>query len=219
MDGQEFTDINQLLQRVVSLENQVKDSRAYNRLKDSAIWDKEKHNMSYIEGEARNEEDNEICVAEWVETPRDKSISCSFLKPNGGRKDEMKYTFDVPKCDRLFDLLLCGGVIRLTEGHGVPSADMLAKKKYCKWHDSYSYTTNECNYFWQQVQSVINEGRLTLGDGARMKLDTDPFPVNVIEFEQKKVLVRTDQVETTKVKMLLALISSGTGWLSCKALR
>jgi hypothetical protein len=37
MDGQEFADINQLLQRVVSLENQVKDSRAYNRLKDSSI--------------------------------------------------------------------------------------------------------------------------------------------------------------------------------------
>jgi hypothetical protein len=26
------------------------------------------------------------------------------LKPNGERKDEMKYTFDVSKCDKLFDL-------------------------------------------------------------------------------------------------------------------
>jgi hypothetical protein len=23
----------------------------------------------------------------------------------------------------------------------------LAKKIYCKWHDSYTHTTNECNYF------------------------------------------------------------------------
>jgi hypothetical protein len=59
----------------------------------------------------------------------------------------MKYTFDVIKCDRLFDLLLRGAVIRLTESHVVPSADMLAKKKYYKWHDSFSHTTNECNYF------------------------------------------------------------------------
>jgi hypothetical protein len=103
--------------------------------------------MNYIEGEAEGEEDNEICVAEWVETPGDKPISFSFLKPNGGRRDEMKYTFDVSKCDRLFDMLLRGGVIRLIEGHVLPSADMLAKKKYCKWHDSYSHTTNECNYF------------------------------------------------------------------------
>jgi hypothetical protein len=45
-------------------------------------------------------------VAEWVDTPKDKLISYSFLKPNTGRKDEMKYTFDVSKCDKLFDLLV-----------------------------------------------------------------------------------------------------------------
>jgi hypothetical protein len=59
----------------------------------------------------------------------------------------MRYTFDMLKCDRLFDLLLQGGVIRLTEGHVIPSVDILAKKTYCKWHDSYTRTTNECNYF------------------------------------------------------------------------
>jgi hypothetical protein len=33
------------------------------------------------------------------------------LKPNGGRREEMRYTFNVSKCDHLFDLLLRGGVI------------------------------------------------------------------------------------------------------------
>jgi hypothetical protein len=28
-----------------------------------------------------------------------------FIKPNGGRREEMRYTFDVSKCDRFFDLL------------------------------------------------------------------------------------------------------------------
>jgi hypothetical protein len=60
----------------------------------------------------------------------DKPISCSFLNPNGGRRDEMRYTFDVSKCDHLFDLLLRGGVIHLTEGHIIPSADILAEKTY-----------------------------------------------------------------------------------------
>jgi hypothetical protein len=36
-----------------------------------------------------------------------------------------------------------------------------------------------------------------------MKLDTNLFPVNVIEFEQKKVLVRTDQAEATKGKNMI----------------
>jgi hypothetical protein len=85
-----------------------------------------------------------------------------------------------------------------SEGYVIPSTDQLAKKKYCKWHDSYSHTTNECNYFRRQVQSVLNDGRLTLGDGCKMKLDVDPFPVHMIDLEEKKILVRSDQASTTK---------------------
>jgi hypothetical protein len=80
----------------------------------------------------------------------------------------------------------------------IPNADILAEKKYCKWHHSYTHTTNECNYIRQQEQSVINDGRLTLGDGGKMKLDTDPFPISTVELEQKKILVCTDQAKTTK---------------------
>jgi hypothetical protein len=96
--------------------------------------DKEKHHVNFMDEEADDKEDNEICVAEWVEKPRDKPISCYFLNPNGGRREEMRYIFDVSKCDHLFDLLLRGGVIRLTKGHVIPSAHVLAKKIYCMWH-------------------------------------------------------------------------------------
>jgi hypothetical protein len=57
----------------------------------------------------------------------------------------MRYTFDVLKCDRLFDLLLWGRVIQLTVGQVIPNTDILAMKTYCKWNDSYTHTTNECN--------------------------------------------------------------------------
>jgi hypothetical protein len=139
LDGQEFSDTNQLLQCALPYENCAKSSR----FRDCANKDKEKYHVNFVD-----EEDNKICIAEWVEKLEDKPISCSFLKPNGGRREEMRYTFDVSKCDRLFDLLLRGGVIRLTEGHVIPNTDILAKKTYCKWHDSYTHTTNECNYFW-----------------------------------------------------------------------
>jgi hypothetical protein len=33
-----------------------------------------------------------------------------------------------------------------------------------------------------------------------MKLNTDPFPVGMVEIEYKKILVRTDQAEMTKDK-------------------
>jgi hypothetical protein len=143
LDGQEFSGTNQLLQRALPYENRAKS----NRFRDSTNKDKEAHHVHFLEDEHDDEEGNEICVAEWVKKLGGKPISCSFLKPNEGRRDEIRYAFDVSKCDRLFDLLLRGGVIWLTEGHVIPSADILAKKTYCKWHDSYTHTTNKCNYF------------------------------------------------------------------------
>jgi hypothetical protein len=47
---------------------------------------------------------------------------------------------------------------------------------------------------------MINDGRLTLGDGGKMMLDTDPFPIGMVEIEHKKILVRMDQAETTMGK-------------------
>jgi hypothetical protein len=58
---------------------------------------------------------------------------------------------------------------------------------------------------------VINDGRLTLGDGGKMKLDMDPFPVGMVELEQKKILVRTDQAETTKGRTWLSPMIYATG--------
>jgi hypothetical protein len=91
----------------------------------------------------------------------------------------------------------------LAEGHVISAPEVLAWKKYCKWHNSYSHTTNECNYFRQQVQSALNDGWLTLGDGNTMKLDVDPSPVNVLELGQKKILVRLGQAATTKGKNVI----------------
>jgi hypothetical protein len=36
-----------------------------------------------------------------------------------------------------------------------------------------------------------------------MKLDVDPFPVDMINFEEKRVLVRTDKAATTKGKRVV----------------
>jgi hypothetical protein len=47
---------------------------------------------------------------------------------------------------------------------------------------------------------VINDGRLTLGDGGKMKLETNPFPISMVKLEHKKIQVCTDQDKTTKGK-------------------
>jgi hypothetical protein len=171
-------------------ENRAKEGKHHGRFRETSS--KEKPSVNYVEEDSsHDDEDSEVCMAEWANAVPGKPLSCAFLKPSLGKKDEMKFTFDVTKCDKLFDVLLHNKVIRLSEGHVVPPPGQAVKGKYCKSHGMFSHNTSDCNYFCQQVQSTLNDGRLTLGDGQKMRLDTDPFPtnVNVINFEGKKVLV------------------------------
>jgi hypothetical protein len=34
-----------------------------------------------VDGETLSDADAEVCVVEWVEAPKGKLVSCSFLKP------------------------------------------------------------------------------------------------------------------------------------------
>src|SRR4051812_35603241 len=54
-------------------------------------------------------------------------------------------------------------------------------RPYCKWHHSFTHTTNDCKELRRQIQTAIEQGRLILGQFA-MKVDTNPFPgVNMVE--------------------------------------
>jgi hypothetical protein len=76
-----------------------------------------------VDVDASSDEDAEVCMVEWVETPKGKLLACSILKPRLVKKDEMKFTFDVSKCDELFDVLLQNKVIKLKGGHVIPAAE------------------------------------------------------------------------------------------------
>jgi hypothetical protein len=60
LDGKEFSDTNQLLQRALPYENRAKSSR----FRDNTNKDKEKHHVNFVDEEADDREGNEICVAE-----------------------------------------------------------------------------------------------------------------------------------------------------------
>ena len=60
-------------------------------------------------------------------------------------QEEVKFTFDIAKYDKIFDELLKNGKITLS--HIIPSPNDLKRKAYCKWHNSYSHATNDCNIF------------------------------------------------------------------------
>jgi hypothetical protein len=142
-----------------------------------------------------------MCAAKWSWGSRSHP-----LKPaSKNQQDKMRYTFGVAKCYMIFDYLLQEKQIKLPSGHVIPSSKQLKKHAYCKWHNSYSHATNDCNVFRQQVQSTINEGRLKFTERPQMKLDKDPFSanMNMVELDGKKVLIRPSQAESTKGKEVI----------------
>jgi len=80
----------------------------------------------------------------------------------------------------------------------------LKRHAYCKWHNSFSHATNDCNVFRRQVQSAVDEGRLVLSE---MQVDKTPFPahtnVHTLELNNPKVLLRPTQAEGAKGKNVI----------------
>jgi hypothetical protein len=63
--------------------------------------------MMEYSSELFDDEEADMCVAEWSKGSKSKPFVCSCLKPvSKSRQDEIRYTFDVAKCDRIFDYLL-----------------------------------------------------------------------------------------------------------------
>ena len=88
----------------------------------------------------------------------------------------MKFTFDVSKCDSIFDELLRLGHIKIT--HVIPPLEELKRRAYYKFYNSHSHATNDCNIFCRQVQSAMNEGRLIFSE---MKVDkTTPTHIPLV---------------------------------------
>ena len=114
------------------------------------------HVVEY-DSESSNNEDNEVYTAEFVWPSAAKPSSCASLKPvQKNRKEEMKFTFNVSKCDHIFDKFLRLGHIKIS--HVISPLEELKQRAYCKFHNSHSHATNDCNIFRRQVQSDMNEG-------------------------------------------------------------
>jgi hypothetical protein len=63
--------------------------------------------MVKYSSESSDDEQADMCVAEWNWTSKSKPFVCSSLKAaSKSQQDEMRYTFDVAKCDKIFDYLL-----------------------------------------------------------------------------------------------------------------
>ena len=186
LEGYEFLTISQVLQRALAQESRSKDAK----------FKPDRLSVHMLQGESSDDEGNEVYAAEFVWSSSDKPSTCTSLKPiSKNRQDEIKFTFDVTKCDRIFDELAKLGKIKFS--HTIPSAEELKRRAYCKLHNTFSHATNDCNVLRRQIQSAINEGRLVI---SAMQIDQNPFPVHTLELSNPKVLIRPHQAESTKGK-------------------
>jgi hypothetical protein len=129
-----------------------------------------------------DDESKEVYASEMVWPNQAKSLVCFSLQPAQNKwQEEVKFTFNVGKYDKIFDELLKNGNVKIK--HTISFADELKCRVYCKWHNSSSHATNDCNVFRRNVQSAINEGRLKFQE---MQVNTEPFPINMIKFDAKK---------------------------------
>jgi hypothetical protein len=77
-------DVNHVMQCVVAQENQAKDSQSHNQFREGGK-EKERTSVALVEDNIGSDDDAEVYVAEWVDTPKGKLVACSFLKPGMGK--------------------------------------------------------------------------------------------------------------------------------------
>jgi hypothetical protein len=87
-----------------------------------------------VEHDSSDDESIDVYTTELVWPMKDKSSACSSLQlVQKNRQEEVKFTFNVAKCNKIFDELLKNGNIKLTLI--VPHMDELKRRSYCKWHN------------------------------------------------------------------------------------
>ena len=105
----EFESLNHLAQRLACV-----NVRAPTSMKTTY-----QKRVNFAGDSSDSEDEAEIGLVEW--TKKKKLISCPFAK-----KLKERYGFDITKADRIFDLELQEGQVKLKN------------RKYCKWHNSVS---------------------------------------------------------------------------------
>jgi hypothetical protein len=106
LESHVFSDVSQVLQQALNYESQAKESRSFPRTSDKPRNERHVNTVEYS-SESSDDEEADMCIAKWSWGSKSKPFICSTLKPaSKSRQDEMHYTFDVTKCDRIFDYLL-----------------------------------------------------------------------------------------------------------------
>lgn len=114
--GSDHANLGMLAKKIASIEAQFRYSR-YSKAQKTANVGVD-YDSVILEDADEEEEDDEVAAVEWVWK---HSEYMPWAKAKDGEENR-KYAFDVNKADKIFDLLLEKGQIKLTPNHKIPSA-------------------------------------------------------------------------------------------------
>ena len=76
--------------------------------------------------------------------------------------------------------------------------DQLKNKKFCKFHNATSHSTNEGRIFRQHIQRAIQHGRHKFDTPRKMKVDDNPFPGDQNMVDARLLKGKTKILTSTK---------------------
>jgi hypothetical protein len=89
LESHVFSDVSQVLQRAMDCESRAKESRNFPTTSDKPRNERHVNMVEYI-SESSDEEEANMCVAEWSWGSKSKPFVCSSLKPaSKSRQDEI----------------------------------------------------------------------------------------------------------------------------------
>jgi hypothetical protein len=111
----------------------------------------------YYDYDSSDEEEEVVAAIEFTW----KHIEmCPWAKADSSNAN--KVDFDITKADKIFDMLLEKGHIKLITCHKIPSAEELKRRRYCKYHGSSTHYANDCKIFCDHIQKAIERGMIGL---------------------------------------------------------
>ncbi|XP_058732818.1 uncharacterized protein LOC131604393 [Vicia villosa] len=132
------------------------------------------------------------------------TYECKSLFPSKGKNVSVDnnskfpaktYTFDISKCEEIFDVLVKDGQILVPPNAKLPPLEQRHKRGFCKYHNYLGHSTSQCFLFRDLVQKSLQEGRLKFA-ARRMKIDADPLKQEEALFAD---IVDINMVELTEI--------------------
>lgn len=132
-------------------------------------------------------EPSEVAVAKiinkkpYVLLPAVRNPNTQVQMPQLTNKPPRVYTFDISKAEAIFDKLLADKLIKLPLGHKIPSPEEMKGKEYCKYHNLWNHTTNNCVILRNDIQDKIERGEFKFQEKEKkaMGVDANPFPAGL----------------------------------------